>query len=193
MVSQHTINKWIEPFMGSGVVGFNIVSNHHIMNDINTHIINFYNAIKTREITPQTVREFLETEGNNLRNSSDGGQTYFREVRERFNFSNHQLDFLFLSRSCFNGLIRFNSRGKYNVPFCKNPDRFSKAYITKIVNQIDSVSRLIDDSWEFTNNSFEDTILRATEQDMLYCDPPYMGLNTDYFSKWTILVFYVKI
>lgn len=171
--------------MGSGVVGFNMNATHHIMNDINTHIIKFYNAIKNGTITPEIAREFLEHEGDLLKSSSNGGQDYFKSVRDRFNNSSQELDFLFLSRSCFNGMIRFNGSGKYNVPFCKKPDRFSKAYITKIVNQISYIMDIVDSSWEFTNISFEDVISKASADDIIYCDPPYMGKSSDYFSKWT--------
>src|SRR6266487_2885423 len=54
---------WIEPFMGSGVVGFNIAPRRAIFADINPHIINFYNAIKNRKITAGSAKEFLEHEG----------------------------------------------------------------------------------------------------------------------------------
>ena len=54
---------WIEPFMGSGVVGFNIAPRRAIFADVNPHIINFYNAIKTGKITAGSAKEFLEREG----------------------------------------------------------------------------------------------------------------------------------
>lgn len=58
--------KWIEPFMGSGVVGFNIRSKQAVFADKNPHIINFYNAIKRKEITSKKVEMFLKIEGENL-------------------------------------------------------------------------------------------------------------------------------
>lgn len=63
-LSQNTI--WIEPFMGSGVVGFNVAPTIAIFADINPHIGEFYNQIKLGKITSQIVREFLEEEGNIL-------------------------------------------------------------------------------------------------------------------------------
>ena len=58
---------WIEPFMGSGVVGFNTAPSTAIFADINPHIIAFYNQIKSGKITSQIVRAFLEEEGAILR------------------------------------------------------------------------------------------------------------------------------
>lgn len=58
---------WYEPFMGSGVVGFNIEPERAVFADANPHIINFYNRIKDGSITSGRVRAFLEAEGRNLR------------------------------------------------------------------------------------------------------------------------------
>ena len=120
---------WIEPFMGSGVVGFNVMPKNAVFADSNPHLINFYNAIVRDEIDGLKVRKFLEKEGGEL---SKFGKDYYYEVRERFNQKHTPLDFLFLNRSCFNGVIRFNKKGGFNVPFGHKPERFSKAYITKI-------------------------------------------------------------
>jgi len=175
-------NTWFEPFMGSGVVGFNIRPKKAIFSDINPHLINFYNAIKEGNITPATARIFLEIEGLKL---SKGGQKYYNEVRERFNSTFNSLDFLFLNRSCFNGMIRFNKYGKFNVPFGHKPNRFSKSYITKITNQIDYIyqaTKILN--WIFVCQNFDLTIKTASKNDIIYCDPPYLGRHVDYFDSW---------
>jgi len=173
---------WIEPFMGSGVVGFNAYPKRAILGDLNPHIINFYQALQTDKITPTIVREYLQEEGEKLKRS---GGDYYYEVRDRFNKLHSPLDFLFLSRADFNGMMRFNSKGEFNVPFCKKPERFSKSYITKIVNQVAHIwhlLRLFD--WEFRHSSFENLIEGAGDQDFIYCDPPYFGRHVDYFNSW---------
>ncbi|RME73395.1 MAG: Dam family site-specific DNA-(adenine-N6)-methyltransferase [Chloroflexi bacterium] len=173
---------WIEPFMGSGVVGFNAYPERAVFNDLNPHIINFYKAIQDNLITPSTARKYLSAEGERLKQKGD---EYFYRVRERFNQYHDPLDFLFLSRASFNGMIRFNSKGEYNVPFCKKRERFSKAYITKIVNQIAHIWRLLQIfDWEFRCGDFEEIILMATSNDFIYCDPPYYGRHIDYYDKW---------
>ncbi|MDD5864686.1 MAG: Dam family site-specific DNA-(adenine-N6)-methyltransferase [Firmicutes bacterium] len=173
---------WIEPFMGSGVVGFNVEPHYAIFADINPHIIEFYNQIKSGIITPHSVRAFLEQEGKQLEESNG---EYYYTVRARFNKEHNPLDFLFLNRSCFNGMIRFNQGYEFNVPYGHKPQRFSKAYITKIVNQVAHIADLLQQhSWDFLCQSFETTIAMANPGDFVYCDPPYIGRNVDYYDSW---------
>ncbi len=175
-------DKWIEPFMGSGVVGFNVRPKSAIFSDINPHLINFYNAIKSEEITPSIAKSFLQVEGDKL---AIGGQEYYNEVRTRFNAKGSSLDFLFLNRSCFNGMIRFNKSGGFNVPYGHKPERFAKAYITKIVNQIDYIHKAVKTlDWQFVHQDFRSTIASANSKDIIYCDPPYLGRHVDYFDSW---------
>ena len=71
------------------------------------------------------------------------------------------------------------------MPFGHKPERFSKAYITKIVNQVDWVCKLASLSdWTFLHQDFRATLSCATEADFIYCDPPYAGRHTDYFNSW---------
>lgn len=176
-------SMWIEPFMGSGVVGFNVAPADAVFADINPHIIAFYNQIKEGRITARCVREFLEKEGEKLAQKDDA---YYYEVRERFNQEHDPLDFLFLNRSCFNGMIRFNKDYKFNVPYGHRRQRFSKAYITKIVNQVAHVEDLLQkNNWSFLCQPFEQTIRMADGHLFIYCDPPYIGRHVDYYDSWT--------
>jgi len=177
--------KWIEPFLGTGVVAFNSGFEKAILNDSNPHIIEFYNKIRNGEITHLSVREYLEKEGEKLRNAGDNGYDYYRQVRDRFNTTHNPLDFLFLSRSGFNGMMRFNKKGEWNIPFCKKPERFSKSYITKIVNQVAKVKQVINSDWQFHNKQFSEIIPLADKDDIIYCDPPYFGRYVDYYNGWT--------
>ena len=173
---------WIEPFMGSGVVGFNIAPRKAVFADTNPHIIAFYNQIKQGIITPCSVRAFLEREGKLL---EQGDGAYYYTVRERFNREHNPLDFLFLNRACFNGMIRFNKDYEFNVPYGHKPQRFAKAYVTKVVNQVaNAAERIQCNSWIFLCQSFEDTIAMAGENDFIYCDPPYIGRHVDYYDSW---------
>ncbi|RJP52659.1 MAG: Dam family site-specific DNA-(adenine-N6)-methyltransferase [Anaerolineaceae bacterium] len=174
---------WIEPFMGSGVVGFNMRPNRAVFADVNPHIINFYNAIKQGKITAGIAKEFLEKEGAQLKAT---GEEHYYAVRERFNKEGEPLDMLFLNRACFNGVMRFNQKGNFNVPFGHKPERFAKAYVTKIANQIKYVSQATSQyDWQFICADFRQTISSASEGDFIYCDPPYIGRHVDYFNSWS--------
>ncbi len=173
---------WIEPFMGSGVVGFNVAPHNAIFADTNPHIIDFYKHIQEGIITPYVVKAFLESEGKKL---SEGDTEYYLFVRERFNKEHNPLDFLFLNRSCFNGMMRFNKNNAFNVPYGHKPERFAKAYITKIANQVEYVATKIkNNNWNFVCQSFEKTISLADSNSFIYCDPPYIGRHVDYYDTW---------
>ncbi len=179
--------RWIEPFFGTGVVGFNSpMRGAHIVGDTNPHIINFYRAVQNGEVTQYTMRAYLESESRLLAQAEEDGYAHFRLVRDRFNQEHSPYDFIFLSRAGFNGMMRFNRHGDWNIPFYKKPDRFAPAYVTKICNQIESVSRIIKrKQWEFKNVPFAETIERAEPGDIIYCDPPYFGRYVDYYNGWT--------
>lgn len=177
--------KWIEPFLGTGVVAFNSQFKEAILNDINPHIINFYKSIQSGIITPAKVRDFLEQEGKELSVADENGYVHFRRIRDRFNTKFEPLDLLFLSRAGFNGMMRFSKKGNWNIPFCKKPNRFAPAYITKIVNQVENVRRIITKDWVFTNKTFSEIIPLANNSDLIYCDPPYFGRYVDYYNGWS--------
>ncbi len=175
--------RWIEPFMGTGVVAFNVRPQKALLCDTNPHLINFYIALKEKRITGAIVRDYLKNEGEKLKNT---GGDYYYEVRERFNKKGNPLDFLFLSRSCFNGMMRFNKKKEFNVPFCKKPQRFAPTLITKIANQVDNISKIIEyGDYEFKIQDFRTTVLEAKKNDLIYSDPPYIGRHTDYFNSWS--------
>lgn len=180
--------RWIEPFFGTGVVGFNApIRGGHWVGDTNPHIINFYKGLQSGEITSGKMRQYLEQEGDLLQRADDNGYEHYRLVRDRFNAEGNPYDFIFLSRAGFNGMMRFNSKGGWNIPFCKKPERFAPAYITKICNQIENVTKVIKLSdWQFFNQSFVETLKLASADDIIYCDPPYFGRYVDYYNGWTI-------
>ena len=90
-----------------------------------------------------------------------------------------------MNRCCFNGMIRFNRKGGFNTPFGHKPQRFSKGYITKIVNQVDYVYIVSRHSnWSFVCQDFRETLKGISEGDFVYCDPPYVGRHVDYFDSW---------
>ena len=176
--------RWIEPFMGTGVVGFNMRPKQAIFADSNPHIIHFYNAINSGAITPAIVKTYLENEGRLLVGQ---GADYYYQVRKRFNQNHAPLDFLFLNRAGFNGMIRFNQKGGFNVPFNHKPNRFSQAYITKIVNQVQYVFDLCRlNEYTFVCQDFRETFKLAQVGDFVYCDPPYAGRHVDYFNSWNV-------
>ncbi|GGZ64556.1 DNA adenine methylase [Mesonia mobilis] len=182
-VDEVEFDRWVEPFMGTGVVAFNVRPKRSLLCDSNPHLIKFYKAVQNKEITSNIVRNFLNKEGQKLL-ETDG--EYYYTVRNRFNEKGNPLDFLFLSRSCFNGMMRFNKKGGFNVPFCKKPNRFAQALVTKITNQVENISQIIEQGdYEFKHQDFKATLSELKSTDFVYSDPPYIGRHVDYFDSWT--------
>ncbi len=179
--------NWIEPFFGTGVVGLNTpVRGKRIVGDSNPHIIRFYNCLLDGSITPQNMREFLQIEGWLLSKADEDGYAHYKKVKDRFNHEFSPFDFIFLSRAGFNGMMRFNRKGEWNIPFCKKRNRFAAAYITKICNQIATTQATLRRyDWELRNVPFFETISKAKKGDVIYCDPPYYGRYVDYYNGWT--------
>src|SRR5437588_8858796 len=123
LVEAQAAGRWVEPFCGSCVVALNIQPRRALLCDSNVHIIKLYKEIQQKKLTPGDVRSFLQEQGEKLQQR---GEDYFYEVRKRFNDGPTSLDFIFLNRSCFNGVIRFNRAGKCNVPFGHQPEGISK-------------------------------------------------------------------
>ena len=175
--------RWIEPFLGSGAVAFNIAPRRAILSDTNRHVIALYRDVQRGIIDGQSVRAHLRREGAELRSK---GEKHYYAIRDRFNEEGDSLDFLFLSRSCFNGMMRFNRRGDFNVPFCRKPERFRRALVTKIVNQIEwARSAMSGKDWQFVTQDWRTALAEARPGDMIYCDPPYIGRHTDYYNGFT--------
>ena len=176
-------NRWMEPFCGSCAVALNLQPKKALLCDSNVHIIRFYQDIQEGKLTPANARAFLAEEGEKLR---VGGEDYYYSVRERFNHRPSSLDFLFLNRSCFNGVIRFNRSGRFNVPYGHKPERFVQAYVTKITNQVRRISEVLSIcDWTFMATDFRKTLAQTQAGDLIYADPPYAGRHVDYFNSWS--------
>jgi DNA adenine methylase len=183
LAESQTFHRWIEPFCGSCVVSLNVQPKRALLSDSNIHIIRLYQEIQSGKLTPAVAKSFLEEEGDKLRKA---GEPYYYNVRERFNSNPTSLDFLFLNRSCFNGVMRFNRSGKFNVPYGHKPQRFAQAYVTKITNQIRRISEVISScDWAFASMDFKQTLESAEQGDLIYADPPYAGRHVDYFNSWS--------
>ncbi len=174
--------KWIEPFLGSGAVLFNLRPQKVLACDNNIHLIRFYRDIQEGVLDEAIVRSFLEETGSELYKK---GADFYYEMRDEFNRAGGSLRFLFLNRSCFNGVMRFNAKACFNVPFGHKPNRFRKGYITKICNQVKWVRKAMEGKeWEFRTCDWKEALKEAQTDDFIYMDPPYAGRHTGYYNVW---------
>lgn len=172
------VKIYIEPFVGGGAVLFDILQNYQIekayINDINKELINCYRCIKAdlKEVIKQL--DILEKEYL----SSEDRASYFYKVRDRYNkihLNEHYdfekcADFIFLNKTCFNGLYRVNKDGKFNVPHgkYKNPLICDKENLRLCSNLLQKV--------EISFGSYEQVLEKADNNTFVYFDPPYRPL-----------------
>ena len=174
--------RWVEPFTGSGSVPLNLAPERALLSDACPALIDFHVGVQRGRINVATVHLHLQREGGRL--ALDGDEHYYR-VRERFNRSGDPLDFLFLNRACFNGIMRFNGKGEFNTPFCKLPGRFRPALLTRICNQVQWQSeRMGGKQWDLGVRDWRETLAQAGPDDFVYADPPYQGRYTGYYGEW---------
>jgi DNA adenine methylase len=182
-ICMHDNATWIEPFMGTGAVGFNVAPHKAIFADTNPYIIDFYDSVKSGFIDPVYLDEYLHDSARMLERWED--ECYY-EVRDRFNDTHDPYDFLFLNRTCFNGLMRFNKDHEFNVSFNKRPNTFSEqkiAALVRSVTYIRNLSRRYD--YQFVCQPFEKTIAMATANDFIYCDPPHLERSKEFYENWS--------
>lgn len=170
--------------MGSCVVPLNVQPMHAMLADNNEILVQLYQEFQSTETTSSEVKSYLEFWGNKL--LCEGDSVYYR-IRDRFNHDPNTLDFIFLNRTCFNGLIRFNKKGEFNTPFGRNAGKLSVKYIEKIVDQVVQCKQVLANTqWKFKHQDWRITLDSVTPDDFVYIDPPYTGRNATYYGQWSL-------
>lgn len=159
-------NRYIEPFLGSGAVYFSLQPASAILADANINLISTYRAIK--DDPEGVVRELEKHHGNH---SSE----YYYNIRDAEVPSAPEkmaARFIYLNRTCWNGLYRVNLHGKFNVPIG------TKSKVIMPGDDFKGVSDLLS-SAELKDCDFEDVISMAEKDDFVFVDPPYTVKHND--------------
>ena len=177
-----SFGTYYEPFLGGGALLFHILTERNgqkcSISDLNSDLVLAYTTIRNR------IDELISSLKTHERNYKKKSKSYYYSVRE----SNPRSEIektsrlLFLNRTCFNGLYRVNSKGKFNVPLGKytNPN---------IVNEenLRSVSGILQSSRvSIKCRDFEAVLRDAKKGDLVYFDPPYQPVSdTANFTSYT--------
>ena len=170
-------NRYFEPFIGGGALFFNIQPQNAYISDINPELINLYQVIK--ENTYELIEDLKQHKNT---------EEYFYEIRnidrnsKYKKWSNVQKAsrFIYMNRTCFNGLYRVNSKGEFNVPFGK----YSNPRILDEINLL-NCSQLFQNT-EIKCSDFSEILKYVQKGDFVYFDPPYAPLNeTSSFTSYT--------
>ncbi len=185
-LKEREINKYIEPFVGGGAVLFDIISRYEfeqiIINDCNKDLMNVYKHIKNYK--DDIIDELQKLSDDYLSLNDDNRKNYYYKARDLFNIEESgtimkSALFIFLNRTCFNGLYRVNSSGKFNVPHgsYKNPTILDIDNILKVSEALSKVTIL--------NGDFTIVEEYVDEKTFVYLDPPYRPLSaTSNFTSY---------
>ena len=165
--------RYYEPFLGGGSVMIRSGASEAVCGDICGPLIGLWNRIKD---DPSGVAEAYATRWTMLQ--TNGHQVYY-EIREKFNSGQDPHDLLFLSRTCVNGLIRFNRQGKFNNALHITRPGINPETMTKIICRW---SDLIQ-KFEFVSGHYSDTTHGITAGDFVYLDPPYFNTAGQYYGR----------
>ncbi len=170
-------NNYIEPFIGGGAVALYILDNYNpkkaFLSDINNELINCYQS------THEQVDELIEILRKYKKKHSK--EVYYKvraEDPELMSKLSRAARFIYLNKTCFNGLYRVNSKGQFNVPIgsYKNPEVFNEL-------ELNQISKLLKKA-TLKCQSFEKVFKDAKKGDFVYFDPPYYPLNKSSFTKY---------
>ena len=174
------INTYFEPFIGGAAVLLELEPKKAVINDVNLELSNLYKVVKEKH------KELIKELENHKKNHSED---YYYKIRKWDREEDYKKKsdiekaarFIYLNKTCFNGLWRVNSKGQNNVPSgkYKNPNILDKERIEELHKY------LKDNDIKILNGDFEECVKNAEEGDFVYFDPPYMPLSktsnfTDY-------------
>ncbi len=168
-----TRNSYFEPFVGGGAVFFDLLPERGYLSDLNRELVITYNVIKNN--VDELIRSLKEHKND---------KEYFLKVRSQD--TNKLSDiaiasrFIYLNRTCFNGLYRVNSQGKFNVPFGKysNPQICDEQNLRNVSNALSGV--------EIKHQDYKEVLKKAKKGDYIYFDPPYYPVSkTASFTSYT--------
>lgn len=180
---------YIEPFVGSGAILFWMLNNFPnlekaVINDINEDLINTYRIIASNPKELISILQTFQSEYHNLDTQQEEKLLYYQQKRQLYNLRNTEKStqaalFIFLNRTCFNGLYRVNKSNGFNVPIgsYKKPMICDEQNIFAVSNILQKVEIICGD--------YENTINQAHDKTLFYFDPPYKPLNaTSNFNSY---------
>lgn len=194
------IKNYYEPFIGGGAVFFDVVQKYSIeaafLFDINEELILTYQVVQ-KDVN-KLVEQLHELQNRYLRLNQDERSEFFYKVRNEFNKNRLSIEYsrysekwitraaqiIFLNKTCFNGLFRFNSKGEFNVPAgrYKNPKILDEPNLRNVSKTLEIAEIRKADFTEITN--------LVKPLSFVYFDPPYRPLNkTSSFTSYSKKIF----
>lgn len=163
---------YYEPFVGGGSMLYAISPAKAVCSDICSPLIDLWNKIKEN---PEELSSAYRERWTRLQ--TEGYETYYK-IRDDFNRNHSPLDLMFLSRTCVNGLIRFNANGEFNNSLHHTRPGISPDKLDKIIKDWSNHIQ----GTEFFAGDYRETTQNAKEGDFIYLDPPYFHTKGRYYG-----------
>ena len=176
------INTYYEPFCGGCSVLRQLLESdinvkNYVCSDINESLIELWNVIKNDPFSlSQVYKELFEE--LNCDNDIKRQQIFYNKIRRRFNEERSPIDFMFLNRTCYNGLIRYNSKGEFNSPFHINRSGIKPNKLRDIIYDWSNI--INEKNVKFKLQEYN--LIKPNECDFIYLDPPYHNTNGMYYN-----------
>ncbi len=165
-------NTYYEPFIGGGSIMYAVSPEKAICGDVCKPLIDLWKEIKEN---PKDLADAYRVRWQRLQ--LEGYEVYY-EIRDNFNRNNNAQDLLFLSRTCVNGLIRFNANGEFNNSLHHTRPGIAPDRLEKIIMDWNEHVRGVD----FIANDYRETTASAQKGDLIYLDPPYFHTKGRYYG-----------
>ena len=165
-------DTYYEPFIGGGSMLYAINPDRGVCGDVCIPLINLWKSIQS---SPKELAEQYRVRWERLQ--KEGYMVYY-EVRDNFNKTHAPVDLLFLSRTCVNGLIRFNANGDFNNSLHHTRPGIEPSKLSDII--LDWSSKI--QNAEFIAQDYTLTTANANKNDIVYLDPPYFHTKGRYFG-----------
>lgn len=190
------LTTYVEPFIGAGAVFIKFLENDsfdkYVINDINPRLINLYKVIKEDiDLLINLLIDLRETYLSLSIENEDRKEMYY-EIRNKFNSNDiGRIElaayFIFLNKTCFNGLFRENSKGEFNVPigsYEKNPDIFEERELRELSYKLNEKNRSGENKVIILNKSYEELEEYIEQNTFVYFDPPYRPVTVGGFNAY---------
>lgn len=169
-------NSYFEPFLGSGAVFFFLNPENAVLADSNRNLIETYQSIKDDwSVVAKHLRTLQKLHSD---------QFYYEErSRSRRSDTAKASQFIYLNRTCFNGLYRVNQKGNFNVP------KGTKTSVVLDTDNFELISNRLRNA-QLLHSDFADTIKHAKSGDFVFADPPYtVNHNMNGFLQYNEKIF----
>lgn len=188
-MENETYDRYFEPFLGGGATYFSLNPKQAIVNDLNSKLIDFYMDVKNNYDLLKT--ELYQLEDMYIKNQKEyeffrkltpnekvvnRNEDLYYKIRKEFNYPTNEFlkgtVYFFINKTAYSGMIRYNKKGEYNVPFGRYKN-FNTDLITKEHNELLQRTKIY-------NMDYSSIFNMATPNDIMFLDPPYDCIFSDY-------------